>query len=468
MKKIIKGGTLVTPFCEYNADILIDGEKIVAIGNDLPSDGAEIFNAEGMFVLPGGVDQHAHYENLNTVGDTQSAGYEGSFPVLLGGTTTIVDFAGQEPGMGLIDSANHRIHVRAKGKLGPDLGLHALCTHFSESVLDEIKHLPEAGFPTIKLFMAYKPSPLYSDDATLYRIMREAGKAGVTVMVHQENADITNLMRDEAYRSGHRDPIDHVLSRPVFTEVEAAQRAITIADAADCPLVIVHVSCEAATRVIQNARNEGKAVIGETCTHYLTLTKDILMTGDFEHDARYVCSPPLREKSDQDYLWKAIDKGWLSMVASDHAAIPQEQKNWGKGDFREIINGSPGAGDRLQLLWTYGVEKGRISRSKLVELYATMPAKMCGLYPRKGALQVGSDADIVLYDPTFKGVFSLEENPNGLDYNGFEGMEKIGRPETVFLRGNPVVREHKLCTQPGCGQFIPGKGYGLAYELRTK
>lgn len=466
MKKLIKNGTIVTAFGEYQADILIEGEKISAIGAHIDIQADEIIDAAGMYVLPGGVDQHAHWENLNTDGLTASCGYEGTWPALVGGTTTIVDFAGQEPGMGLIDSARHRIEKRAAGKLGPDLSLHALCTNFSEEVLEEVKHLPEAGLPTMKLFMAYKPTPLYSNDTTLFRMMREAAKVGVTIMVHAENADVLNLLRDESVAAGKTKPIDHVLTRPVYTEVEAAQRAITLADAAGCPLCIVHVSCEAVTKVIQKARDEGKAVVGETCTHYLVLDKSKLENDDFDQACRYVCSPPLREKSDQDYLWKAINKGWLSMVASDHAAIPLEQKYWGKNDFRAIINGSPGAGDRLQLLWTYGVETGRISKSKLVELYATMPAKLCGLYPRKGTIEVGADADIVLYNPDYRGKFSLETNPTGLDFNTFEGMDQIGRAEIVLLRGNVVVRDNKFVAQMGCGKFIPAKPYGLAYELR--
>ena len=465
MKKIVKNGTIVTPFSEYKADILVDGEKIAAIGKGFDETGCEVIDAAGMYVLPGGVDQHAHWENLNTDGLTASCGYEGTWPALLGGTTTIIDFAGQEPGMGLIDSAKHRIEKRAAGKLGPDLALHALCTNFSEDVLNEVKDLPAAGLPTIKLFMAYKPTALYSDDTTLFRMLREAGKAGVTVMLHAENADVLNLLRDEAAATGHLAPIDHVLTRPVFTEVEAVQRAITLADAAGCPICILHVSCEGAARGIQNARNEGKAVIGETCTHYLTLDKSCLETDDFDQACRFVCSPPLRDKSDQDYLWKAINRGWLSVVASDHAAIPLEQKQWGRTDFRKIINGSPGAGDRLQLMWTYGVEKGRISRSKLVELYATVPAKINGLYPRKGAIEVGSDADIVVYNPDYRGTFTLESNPTGLDFNTFEGMEQVGRAETVLLRGNVVVKGHKFVAEMGCGKFIPGEGYGLGYDL---
>ena len=255
MKKIVKNGTIVTPFSEYKADILVDGEKIAAIGKGFDETGCEVIDAAGMYVLPGGVDQHAHWENLNTDGLTASCGYEGTWPALLGGTTTIIDFAGQEPGMGLIDSAKHRIEKRAAGKLGPDLALHALCTNFSEDVLNEVKDLPAAGLPTIKLFMAYKPTALYSDDTTLFRMLREAGKAGVTVMLHAENADVLNLLRDEAAATGHLAPIDHVLTRPVFTEVEAVQRAITLADEAGCPICILHVSCEGAARVIQNARN---------------------------------------------------------------------------------------------------------------------------------------------------------------------------------------------------------------------
>lgn len=465
MLTLIKNGTIISATNEYKADILIENEKIKAIGTGFNEPTDKVIDADGMYVLPGGVDQHTHYDALNSDGITGNAGYETSYGAIIGGTTTIVDFSAQEPGKGLIDSAIYRKEVRAKGKVATDFSIHALCTNITEDIFKELPELSKHGIGTLKLFMAFKPSPLYVDDADLYRFMRLARKSGLTIYVHAENADLLNLFRDEEYAKGNIEPKYHWRTRPPFVEAEATQRAIMLADAAKVPLCVVHVTCEEAARLVKDARDSNKAVIGETCTHYLTLDKSKLENPNFDEACRYVCSPPLRDIEDQEHLWRAVNRDILSIVASDHCGIPLSQKYWGEKDFRAIPNGSPGAGDRLQILWTYGVETNRISKQRLVEVYATNPAKLCGLFPRKGTIDVGSDADIVLYNPDYKGKVSLEINPTGVEYNIFEGLDIIGRAETVLLRGKVVVEENKYVGILGEGKFIPGEPYGLAYNL---
>jgi dihydropyrimidinase len=468
MKKLIKNGIIVTAINEYKADILIDQEKIKAIGTNFDMVVDKVIDAEGMYVLPGGVDQHTHYDAVNNDGITSNAGYETSYGALVGGTTTIVDFAPQDQGKGMIDSAMYRKEKRTKDKVAPDFALHALCTNVTEDTFKEMAELPKYGISTMKIFMAYKPSPLYVNDADFFKFMRLAKQSGITMYAHAENADLLNLLRDESFAAGNTSPKYHYITRPPFVEAEATLRAITLAEAAGCPLCIVHVSCIEAAQAIQSARDKGQAVIGETCTHYLVLDKHKMDNPDFDQASRWVCSPALRDEIHQEHLWKALRRDWLSVVASDYCGIPLYQKHWGENDFRAIPNGSPTAGDRLHMLWTYGVEKGKMSRQKLVEVYATTPAKLCGIFPRKGTIDVGSDADIVIYNPNYRGKVSIETNPSGVEYNVFEGLDQIGRVETVLLRGKVVVDKNQYVGTPGEGQFIPGEPYGLAYDLLEK
>ncbi len=465
MKTLIKNGTILTATSEYVADVAIEDEKIVMIGKELPGTFDKVVDAAGKYLMPGGVDNHSHFEALNSDGVTFNAGYETSYVAVLGGTTTVVDFASNDPGKSLVESIRYRIEERAKGKVVPDMALHALCTNFTDKTLQEIPQLVEMGIPTMKMFMAYKPTPMYMDDTKLLKTMQTAVNYGMTMMVHAENADVLNVLRDQYAEKGLLAPKYHYMTRPPYSESEAVQRAVLFAKATGCPLCVVHVSCMEAAEVIKEARKNGVAVIGETCPHYLVLDKHKMDHPDFDQACRWVCSPALRNKEDQEYLWDALKRNSISLVGSDHAAIPMYQKYWGKDDFRAIPNGSPGSGDRLNVLWTYGVVPGKISKQKLVEISATTPAKLCGIYPQKGAIEVGSDADVVIFDPDFKGTFSVETNPTGVEYNTYEGMEQIGRPETVFLRGNVVVENGKFVGELGSGRFVPGKPYGLAYDL---
>lgn len=468
MRTIVKNGTVVTALNEFKADILIEDEKIVGIGKDFTGSFEKTIDATGKFILPGGVDNHAHFEALNTDGVTTNAGYDTTYVALLGGTTTIVDFCTNEPSMNLMDSIDYRLNVRAKGKVAPDIALHACCVDFSDETLNEIPKLVNFGVPSMKLFMAYKGTPLYMDDYKLLACMKAARECGLTMMVHAENGDVVDMYRNEMAEKGFLEPKYHYMTRPPYGEAEAISRAVTFSKALGCPLCVVHVSCEEAGNVIRNARANSAPVIGETCPHYLVLDKHLMDNPDFDQACRWVCSPPLRDKSDRDYLWKALNSDWLSICGSDNSSTPLYQKHWGEKDFRAIPNGSPGAGDRMNILWSYGVAMGRMTKQKMVEICCTNPAKLNGIFPRKGTISIGSDADIVMFDPEYKGKFSIETNPTGIEYNVYEGMEQIGRPETVLLRGKVVVEECKYIGSPGEGQFIAGRPYGMAYDLLRK
>ncbi len=467
MKTLVKNGTIVTSTNEFAADILIEDEKISMIASHIDVEADTVIDAAGKYVLPGGVDNHSHFEALNTDGVTTNAGYDTTWVALKGGTTTIVDFCTNEPGMDMMESLEYRLNVRSKGKLAPDMAIHAVCTDFrGEETLDEIPKLVEAGVPTMKLFLAYKPTPLYMDDYKYLRFLERASQVGMTMMVHAENPDVLDYERNKMAEAGCLDPKYHYMTRPPYGEAEAVARSIKFADAMDCPLCIVHVSCIEAAEVIQEARAKGSLVIGETCPHYLVLDKHKMDDPDFDQAARWVCSPPLRDEEDREYLWKCLNHDWLSIVGSDNSSIPLYQKHWGEGDFRKIPNGCPGAGDRLNALWTYGVEKGKITRQKLVDVYATLPAKLNGISPQKGTIDIGTDGDLVIFDPEYRGTVTVESNPTGVEYNVYEGCEQIGRADTVILRGEVVVENGEYLDKPVFGKFVPGKPYGLAYELR--
>ena len=465
MRILIKNGTILTAENEFKGDLLTEGEKIKAIGDLSGMEADQVIDAEGKILMPGGVDQHTHFSALCNVGDRDTAGYETTQAAIVGGTTTIVDFAPQDPGSGLLDSIDYRINVRAKDKACVDFALHGMVTYLMDSVFDEIKYLPEKGVSSIKIFMAYNGSPLHVDDGSFYRILEESKKVGLTVFVHAENGEILQFLRDECVKKGQLAPKYHYISRPPFTEAEGVRRAIYLAQQTGTPLYIVHVTCREALKEIQEAKGKGINVNGETCTHYLTVTKDVLDHPDFNIAAQYVCSPALREQEDLDALWNALNENLLNAVSSDHCGIDlAELKQAGRDDFTQIPNGAPGAADRLSMLWTEGVMKGKISRQKFVSVFATEPAKINGIYPRKGTLEIGSDADIVIFDPDFRGKIHLADNPNGVDYNVYEGRDVEGRADTVLLRGRTVVEGGKFTGELGQGRFIPAQAYGSCYK----
>jgi dihydropyrimidinase len=462
MKIMIKNGTIVTAADEFRADLLIEDEKIAAIGSSLEIQTDEVVDAEGLYVLPGGVDQHTHFNF--TFKTATVRGFETSNAALAGGTTTIVDFANQEMGKSLKESIDNYNEIKVAPKVMCDYSFHGVVFDANDALFEEIPTLPEIGVPTLKLFMAYKGMPYHCDDAAVFKALQAAKDAGVTIMVHAENADIIDVLQKQCLARGEVDPIYHAISRPPIVETECTQRAISLAEAADAPIFVVHVTDKGAMEAIRDAYARGVAAFGETCTHYLVLDTENLAKPDFE-GAKYVCSPALRSKKHRDALWAAVQKGWLKCVSSDHCGFNwAEQKHLGKGDFTSIPNGAPGLQDRLQVLWTHGVETGKISRPRFVDLWATAPAKICGLYPQKGTLAVGSDADVVLFDASAQGLISVADTFHGVDYNSYEGMEFIGRPKKVYLRGQLTFEDGNFLGREGQGRFIKGKPFGLCYE----
>ncbi|MGF7012469.1 dihydropyrimidinase [Lachnospiraceae bacterium PF1-22] len=458
MKLIIKNGTIVTSVNEYKADILVEDGIIKEIADRISCDADEVIDAQGKLVFPGGVDEHVHYGSFGALlFDTSDA-------AAVGGTTTIVDFAPQEEGVSLIDAIK-RQEERARGQASVDYAFHSVIMDPKESVFEEIAKLPEVGVTAVKLFMAYKGTSFYSTDESILKAMMIAKEHGITSMVHAENADIITILQKKYKDAGHTEPVYHYYSRPPIAEEEATNRAIYLAKIAECPLYVAHVTVKGAMEAIRDAYEEGYPIYGETCTHYLTLTTDYLAKPDFE-GAKWVCAPPLRPKEHNDALWEAVQKGWLKAVGSDHAAVAGgfETKKQGLGDFTKIPNGCPGVQDRLAMLWTQGVCKGRITKQKFVDLFSTTPAKVCGLYPKKGEIAVGSDADFVIYDTEYEGVISNKDSYHQTDYSPYEGWEMKGRPDKVILRGITIAEKGKFVGEKGKGEWQKCKPYALAYD----
>lgn len=459
MGTIIKNGTILSANDEFVGDILIEGEKIIQIGVNLCEDGHEIIDATGKYVFPGGVDEHVHMGSFATLS------FETSHAALVGGTTTIVDFAPQIKGKGIIESVKIQNEEFAKGKSSSDYSFHGMVMDTSESLLDEIPKMVDAGITTLKFFMAYKYTPFMVPDDLIFKGMQLAKKYGITIMVHAENGDMVYTLQNQLLAEGKTEPVYHAYSRPPIVEDEATQRAIYLAELAGCPLFVVHVSSKGAMEHVKTAHERGLPIYGETCTHYLTLNQSFLEKPNFE-GAKYVCSPALRTDEHLESMWDGIKNNYLLAVGSDHAAVAGgfEKKKDGLNNFAKIPNGCPSVQDRLTMLWSQGVEKGKISKQRFVEVFATNPAKIVGLYPQKGAILPGSDADIVIYDSTFKGTITHADSYEGTDYAAFEGFEKIGIADKVFLRGKIVSERGKFVGEKGKGKYIIPKPYALCYD----
>lgn len=460
MGLLIKNGNIITSNSEYTADILVKDEKIIAIGKDLDVSGHEIVDATGKYVMPGGVDEHVHYNSFN------SLGYEHSHAALVGGTTTVGDFVVQPVGIGLKQSIIDYKREKVDGVSSPDYVLHGIIMDPSEETVADLVNMPSVGVSSVKLFMAYKGMPFYVSDEWIFKALLKGKEAGVTIMVHAENADIIDVLTKKLVAEGKTEPKYFGDSRPVLSEAEATSRAIYMAKVADAPIFVVHVTNQKAAEAIREAYNEGVSAYGETCTHYLMLNDENLSKPNFE-GAKYVCNPPLRPQSDVDFMWEAINKGWLTSVGSDHCAIMggfAEGKHKGIDDFSKIPPGSPGVQERLYMLWTYGVEEGRISRQKFVDVCSTTPAKVCGIYPQKGEIAVGSDADIVVFDPNYRSTISLKDSLSGSDYCTYEGYKQKGIAEKVFLRGKLVAESGKFVGELGKGKQAMSKPYAYCYD----
>jgi dihydropyrimidinase len=457
---LIKGGRVITAADDYVADVFIDGERISLIGESLDVSAEKTIDAAGKYVLPGCVDPHTHldmpWRAATTIDDFQSGQTSAAF----GGTTTHVDFCIQGKGQTFGD-ALAAWHEKRNGKAVIDNGFHIAVTDLREGgTLEELGRLPEEhGVTSYKLFMAYKDS-LMVDDETLFRTMQVAAETGALVMVHAENGDAIEVLIHELLDAGKTDPIYHALSRPPELEGEATNRAIQLARIAGAALYVVHVSCAESIEPIAIAREKGWNIWGETCTQYFFIDQTFLERPDFE-GAKYVYTPPPRDKANQELLWNAVRTNVLQAVSTDHCAyLFDGQKSEGRNDFSQIPNGGPGLENRLQMIHHFGVREGRITLNRMVELLATNPAKLFGLYPKKGTLAVGSDADIVVFDPEKQVTISAATHHSKSDYNLFEGTRVTGSPDVVLLRGNVIVENDELLAQPGSGQFIRRARFG--------
>jgi dihydropyrimidinase len=456
--KLIKNGTLVTAVDIYRADVLIRDGVVVAIGMQLDAGDAEVVDASGCYLFPGGVDPHTHLDM--PFGGTVTADdfKTGTIAAAYGGTTTIVDFCLTTKGEPL-QNALRTWHGKAEGKAVIDYGFHLMISEINDEVLAELPEVIEKeGVTSFKVFMAYK-NVLQADDGTLYRTLLSAKKHGALVMVHAENGDVIDYLIKEALRLGNTDPIYHALTRPPELEGEATGRAIRLTELADSRLYVVHVTCAEAVKQIAKARDQGLEIWGETCPQYLVLDQSYLELPDFE-GAKYVWSPPLREAWNQEVLWSALKNGQLQTLGSDQCSFNfKGQKELGLGDFSKIPNGGPVIEDRFSLLFSEGVLKGRITINQFVEIVSTRSAKLFGLFPQKGTIAVGSDADIVIFDPTAERIISAKTHHMNVDYSAFEGMKVTGEPVSVLSRGEFVIRNKQFVGTAGTGRYVKRKKY---------
>ncbi|MFL5923425.1 MAG: dihydropyrimidinase, partial [Gaiellaceae bacterium] len=453
MSVLIKGGRIITAADDYVADVYVEHETVSLIGESLDMSADKVIDASGKYLLPGLVDPHTHLDmpfgGTVTIDDVES----GQTAAAFGGTTCHVDFIIQPQGSSFADAlADWR--AKANGKQVIDMGYHMAVTDLHEGgSLEELAALPDEGITSYKLFMAYKGA-LMVDDETLFRTMEVAAETGALVMVHAENGDAIDVLVKEALAAGQTEPKYHALTRPPETEGEATNRAIQLSRVAGSPLYVVHVSCHEAVEPIALAREKGWDVWGETCTQYFFNSLDDIAKPDFE-GAKYVYSPPVRDKANWDVLWNAVRTDVLSAISTDHCAFLWDgQKTLGKDDFSKIPNGGPGLENRLHMIHEFGARAGRISLNRMVELLATSPAKLFGLYPKKGTVAVGSDADLVVFDPERKHTITAASQHSKCDYNLYEGTEVTGTPEVVLLRGNVLVEGDELVASPGIGQYV--------------
>src|SRR3954467_11407342 len=459
MSVLIKGGRIITAADDYVGDVFVDGERISLIGESLDVQADRVIDAAGKYVLPGCVDPHTHLDmpfgGTVTIDDVEAGQTSAAF----GGTTCHVDFIIQPHGRSFAEALDEW-KGKADGKQGIDMGCHMAVTDLKDGgSLEELASLPEQGITSYKLFMAYKGA-LMVDDETLFKTMEVAADTGALVMVHAENGDAIDVLVKQALAKGNTEPHYHALTRPPETEGEATTRPPPLARAAGAPLYVAHVSCQESVEPIALAREKGWDVWGETCTQYFFVDYTFLERPNFE-GAKYVYTPPPRDKANQDVLWNAVRTDVLSAISTDHCAFLWDgQKSLGKDDFSKIPNGGPGLENRLQMIHHFGVREGRMSLNRMVELLCTNPAKLFGLYPRKGTLAVGSDADVVVFDPKRKVTISASTHHSKSDYNLFEGTEVVGSPELVLLRGNVLVDGDQLVAKPGSGQFVKRAKFG--------
>lgn len=451
MKTLIKNGRIVTAVDDYRADILIEDEQVSMIGKSLEMEADKVIDAKGKLVIPGGIDPHTHMEL--PFGGTYSSDdfFTGTRAAAFGGTTTIIDFAVQNKGESMLLGAD-KWHAKAEGKAVIDYGFHLITTDFEDKNKSEMFKLIDEGITSFKLFMAY-PGVFLSDDATIFRAMSAAGERGGLVCMHAENGIVINEIIKKFKEQGRLAPKYHALTRPTIAEAEGVHRAIALAEMAETPVYIVHLSCSDALNQVRQARDRGIPAFAETCPQYLFLS--IEDYGDGWDGAKYVMTPPLREKHNQADLWKGLKMDDLQCIATDHCPFcMKDQKELGRDDFSLIPNGAPGVEYRMELIYNGGVLENNISLNRFVELTSTAAAKMFGMFPKKGTIAVGSDADIVIFDTEKEHTFTLENQHMNVDYCAYEGKKIKGKVETVLSRGRVVIENGECPVEKGSGQFV--------------
>ena len=452
MSVLIRNGTIVTATDRYVADIFVDDEKVRSIGTDLDVQAEKTIDATGSYVIPGGIDPHTHLD-FPFGGTVSSDDFRtGTEAAAFGGTTSIVDFAVQQRGDAL-SQALDMWHAKAEGKAAIDYGFHMIILELEDSHLPELDGLVRQGVTSFKLFMAY-PGAVMADDATIFKTLSRSADNGALVCMHAEHGYMIDVLVKDAVAAGNTAPRYHAVTRPPTAEAEATHRAIRMAEVAGAPVYFVHLSCQEALQEVQAARARSAHVYAETCTHYLTLDESVYEQEGFE-GAKYVLTPPLRPKWHQDELWKGLRRDDLQVVSTDHCAFHfADQKSLGRDDFSKIPNGGPGIENRLSLLYTYGVVPGLIDLNRMVEIFSTNAAKRFGLFPRKGTIAVGSDADIVVIDPEVETTISAKTHHMNVDYSMFEGMKVRGVPKVVLSRGQVIIEGGKYVGTPGDGRFL--------------
>lgn len=482
MGTLFKGGTVITASDMVKADVLVEGEVVTTLGNNIPADGHEVVDCTGKYLMPGGIDVHTHLE-LPFGGTVSNDDFDtGHKAAAFGGTTCHIDFVIQPIGGSLADGV---ATWRKKAQIAQiDYGFHMAITDLRDDVMDEIPTLLDEGITSLKVFMAYK-NVFMVDDDTLFNCMVKAEENGMIVMVHAENGDVESLLTPKLLAEGKTDPVWHAASRPPEIEGEATNRAVMMSGLTGCPLYVVHMTCEESIEALRRGRKAGYPVMGETCVQYFFLTVDEHLGAPGFEGSKYVCSPPIRTTHDHGVLWRAVQDGTLQHISTDHcdfwyeggkgpwqewsASHPNGDwvefeaqdptyrrpgKELGMGNFSKIPNGMPGLEDRMMVTWEHGVNTGRLSPSKFVEVMATNPAKIFGMYPKKGTIAIGSDADILVWDPEAEHTISAETHHMRVDYNCYEGMTVTGKPVQVYQRGAKLVDGDEWLGTNGQGQFV--------------
>ena len=452
MRTLIKSGTVVTATDQYRGDVLVDGETVAVIGTALDIHADKVIDATGKYVLPGGIDVHTHLD-MPFGGSTSADDFEtGTIAAAHGGTTSVVDFAIQYKGQTL-HHAWETWMKKAESRAVIDYGFHMIMTDLNDQTEQEMDALVRQGVTSFKLFMAYR-GVFMLDDASIFKALLRTGKNGGTICMHAENGDVIDVLVQRALAEGHTAPKYHALTRPARAEAEATHRAIALSEIAGVPIYIVHLSSAEALEMVTHARDRGLPAYAETCPQYLFLSYENYEEPDFA-GAKYVMSPPLREKAKRDQLWRGLAFGDLQAISTDHCPFcMKEQKELGRNDFSKIPNGAPGIETRMSLVFDGGVRPGYISLNRFVELTSTSPAKIFGLFPRKGTIAPGSDADITVFDPNRTITLSYKTLHMNVDYNPYEGRQVTGATDTVLSRGRVIIEDGKFVGRAGAGSFI--------------